>query len=126
MSLTSPSCSRSAPRDCEGTIRWAPARLRRHVGATLEAAIVGDKGLLVYTVRVAKRGGALHMQQVQVFDQSGVNVALASAGGVAPQSSVRNVKEMATLPAIDNWGAWRTIDGNVDDNARWPNSRAAL
>ena len=64
----------------------------------------------MYTVRVAKgRGPCLHMQQVQVFDQSGINIALASAGGAASQSS-------------EGWGgrAELTIDGNVDDNACWP------
>ena len=62
-------------------------------------------------VRVDHKNECLHMQQVEVYTSDGTNVALASRGGVAFQSSTYG----GALAA-------RTIDGDTADDAPWPNA----
>jgi Na+-transporting methylmalonyl-CoA/oxaloacetate decarboxylase gamma subunit len=60
--------------------------------------------LKVKTVKISKTSGILHLAEVQVFDQAGVNVAV---GGTATQSSVYAGTAVAA----------RGIDGNT--NGAW-------
>ena len=65
----------------------------------------------IKALRIESRQQPIHLKQIQIFDANGVNVALASNGGSAKQSSYHMHKE---------WGETRSaaklIDGNLSTN----------